>query len=179
VTARNWSVWSLSPDLRNWLEVIESISEVEAKAVAKRRNEYAAAHGMPEAQFIAMGPGQRPGPEHVRITPTAQERIEAQVGPQRLAQDLADAADEDGYDGPIRGAEPAPEMGWLADYRQVVVFAHILDQADEFATVNAVLDYFDGPHKWAPEHAWWVAFGCPHQESGLPWQDFEAKLEAR
>jgi hypothetical protein len=179
---KDWSVWSLAPDRTVWMEVASEMTMAEATDDARRRNSFAAAITTPDlttAYFLATPSAQAPGPEQVPPLP-AQERVEAQTGPQRLARDLADAADKDGYDGPIPGAPLTSDVAWLTDYRQVVEFGRVLDAADEFdSNADRVFDYFEGPHKWAPEHGWWVALDRPRPDSGLPWQAFVKKLDAR
>src|SRR5690242_6847945 len=104
---KHWSIWSLASDRSHWLEVAEDLSEQEATVAAEWRTKIAAEHGMPEAQYVAMPKGSRPGPEHVK-TPTAEERVTAEVGPEQFARDLYDAATEDGYDGPVLGVNAPP-----------------------------------------------------------------------
>jgi hypothetical protein len=67
--ARHWSIWSLTPDRRNWLEVAEDLPKREAIITAEQRTKIAAKHGLPEAQYIALPKGERPGPEHVKTFP--------------------------------------------------------------------------------------------------------------
>lgn len=183
--ANHWSIWSLTPDGSRWMEVEEDLSEREATATAEQRTKVAHEHGIPEAQYIAMPKGQPPGPEHVR-TLTAEERVAAQVGPERLARDLADAAEEDGYDGPILGVNTPPEPVWYADARQVLAFAHVLNDADRLDTIDHVLDYFEKPWDWDPEHAKWVEHGSPYPrpdpltdaEGRAKWDTFVEALDS-
>lgn len=50
---------------------------------------------------------------------------------------------------------------WYADHSTLVGFAHILTAADKFPATTDVIDYFDKPWKWDPDHALWAAAGRP------------------
>jgi hypothetical protein len=154
------------------MEIEEDLSEREATITAEQRTKVAHEHGIPEAQYVAMPKGEEPGPEHVR-TLTAEERVAVQVGPDRLAQDLADAAEEDGYDGPVLGVNaPPPHPVWYADPDQVLAFGRVLADADllEADTAAAAFDYIDKPFKWDPEHAIWDVSGRPTSDPEQNWQ---------
>jgi hypothetical protein len=171
--ARHWSIWSLTPDRSRWMEVEEDLTEREATATAEQRTKVAHEHGIPDAQYVAMPKGEKPGPEHVK-TLTAEQRVTAQVGPDRLARDLADAAEEDGYDGLILGVNTPPAGRWFDDYTEIVKFGQVLYAADRFGEPEAqsVLYYFEKPWKWDNEHDAWVKRGQPIEAGQHDWDGF-------
>lgn len=44
---------------------------------------------------------------------------------------------------------------WYQDYREVISFAEVLNQADEFSTPEDVIYFFEKPWKWTPEYISW------------------------
>ena len=48
---------------------------------------------------------------------------------------------------------------WARDPREVRLFAGAMVEADYLRDAQSVLDYFDYPTDWSPQHAWWDATG--------------------
>jgi hypothetical protein len=87
MTAKHWSVWSLSPDGKYWLEVVEQMTMRDALANATRKREIAAKHGLADAQFVALPQGQVPTDAPEYRTKSGKVLTEADV------QALADEAE--------------------------------------------------------------------------------------
>lgn len=60
----------------------------------------------------------------------------------------------------------------------VVKFAIVLEEADEFDTAADVISYLKRPSNWSDEFDWWKANGTPRPGDD-EWSDFEQMLEER
>jgi hypothetical protein len=66
---------------------------------------------------------------------------------------------------------------WTQDLAEVVVFGHVLVDTNQLDIARDVLDYFEKPHKWQPEHELWEEAGRPHGASDKGWDEFLHRLD--
>jgi hypothetical protein len=161
--ARHWSIWSLTPDRSRWIEVEEDLSEREATITAEQRTKIAAEHGIPETQYIALPKGEQPGPEHVIPANDLKQGETIRLEASGTFPNATTLTAEERV-GPILGVNTPPHPVWYADPDQVLQFARVLVRADHLDSIDHVLDYFEKPYNWDPEHAKYV-------EQGSPWPD--------
>ena len=65
---------------------------------------------------------------------------------------------------------------WFASIEEAFTFAGVLVRADRLDTPQLVLDYFEKPYKWSPEHDNWVACDRPDLDDE-GWTTFLKMLE--
>lgn len=77
---------------------------------------------------------------------------------------------------PISGGAPGD---WDENFSEVLRFARVLNNAEEFDNPNEVLYYFEKPYKWDKEHDQWTEFEEPYDEDDENWGDFIEYLDGR
>ena len=60
---------------------------------------------------------------------------------------------------------------WWEDRSYVTEFGRLLYEADILDIAPLIMDYFEKPWKWTPEHEAWVALDRPTPEGG-DWDRF-------
>lgn len=72
-------------------------------------------------------------------------------------------------------SDETQQFAWHDNAAAVYAFATVLHSADWFFTPADVLDYFEKPYKWDPEHRAWNAAGSPTDEDA-GWLAFTEQL---
>lgn len=112
-----WSVWSLSPDRKHWMEVGQDFPQDEAEADVARKLARATKYGM-DVQFVALPAGERPGPEHIK--PAAEP-----AKPDRYAVLVFKVGDDTDFDTVEQVvAQMVPPGDWTYERGDVVTDKH-------------------------------------------------------
>jgi hypothetical protein len=67
---------------------------------------------------------------------------------------------------------------WTTDHTELCRLAAVLLYTRPDTTPLAVLEFFERPWKWEPEHQIWVDCGRPDNSEDAGWESFVARLDA-